>query len=67
VRDLEAGQRTAEDIIATTGNKEILVSPLDLADRASVASFVAARDGQLHILVNNAGVMASPELRTPKG
>ena len=67
VRDLEAGQRTAEDIIATTGNKEILVSPLDLADRASVASFVAAWDGQLHILVNNAGVMASPELRTPEG
>jgi NAD(P)-dependent dehydrogenase (short-subunit alcohol dehydrogenase family) len=67
VRNLEAGQRTAEDITATTGNKQVLVAPLDLADQASVASFVAAWDGPLHILVNNAGVMASPEMRTPQG
>jgi NAD(P)-dependent dehydrogenase (short-subunit alcohol dehydrogenase family) len=57
----------AEDIVATTGNKQVLVAPLDLADRASVASFVAGWDGPLHILVNNAGVMASPEMRTPEG
>jgi NAD(P)-dependent dehydrogenase (short-subunit alcohol dehydrogenase family) len=67
VRNVEAGQRTADDIIATTGNKHVLVAPLDLADRASVASFVAAWDGPLHILVDNAGVMASPEMRTPEG
>jgi NAD(P)-dependent dehydrogenase (short-subunit alcohol dehydrogenase family) len=67
VRNAGAGQRTAEDIIATTGNKQVLVAPLDLADQASVASFVAAWDGPLHILVNNAGVMASPETRTPQG
>jgi NAD(P)-dependent dehydrogenase (short-subunit alcohol dehydrogenase family) len=67
VRDLDAGERTADDIIATTGNKQVLVAPLDLADRASVASFVTAWDGPLHILVNNAGVMASPEMRTPEG
>jgi NAD(P)-dependent dehydrogenase (short-subunit alcohol dehydrogenase family) len=67
VRDLEAGQRTAEDVIATTGNKHVLVARLDLADQTSVASFVAGWDGPLHILVNNAGVMASPEMRTPEG
>ncbi|MFC4588944.1 SDR family NAD(P)-dependent oxidoreductase [Sphaerisporangium corydalis] len=67
VRDLGAGERTAGDIIATTGNKQILVAPLDLADQASVAAFAAAWDGPLHILVNNAGVMASPEMRTPEG
>jgi NAD(P)-dependent dehydrogenase (short-subunit alcohol dehydrogenase family) len=67
VRNLAAGERTAEDIIATTGNKEVLVASLDLADQASVASFVAAWDGPLHILVNNAGLMASPEMRTPEG
>ncbi|MEY9967960.1 NAD(P)-dependent dehydrogenase (short-subunit alcohol dehydrogenase family) [Streptacidiphilus sp. MAP12-16] len=67
VRDLDAGERTAQDIVAATGNKQLLVAPLDLADQASVASFVAAWDGPLHILVNNAGVMASPELRTPEG
>jgi NAD(P)-dependent dehydrogenase (short-subunit alcohol dehydrogenase family) len=67
VRNLEAGERTAEDIIASTGNKQVLVAPLDLADQASVASFVAGWDGPLHILVNNAGVMASPLMRTPEG
>jgi NAD(P)-dependent dehydrogenase (short-subunit alcohol dehydrogenase family) len=67
VRDLSAGERTADDIIATTGNKQVLVSRLDLADLASVAEFTAGWDGPLHILVNNAGVMATPELRTPDG
>ncbi|GAA1301876.1 oxidoreductase [Planotetraspora silvatica] len=67
VRDLAAGERTAEDIVATTGNKQILVARLDLADQSSVAAFTAAWDGPLHILVNNAGMMASPEMRTPEG
>jgi NAD(P)-dependent dehydrogenase (short-subunit alcohol dehydrogenase family) len=67
VRDLEAGERTAEDIIASTGNKQVLVAPLDLADQTSVAAFVAGWDGPLHILVNNAGIMATPLMRTPQG
>ena len=67
VRDTEAGQTVAEDIVATTGNKQLLVAHLDLADQRSVAAFVAGWDGPLHILVNNAGVMASPEAHTPQG
>ena len=67
VRDLGAGERTAEDIAATVGKAAVRVAPLDLADQASVGSFVRQWDGPLHILVNNAGVMASPELRTPEG
>ena len=67
VRDLDAGARTAEEIIGATGNKRVLVAPLDLADQASVESFTTAWDGPLHILVNNAGVMAAPETRTPEG
>ncbi|MDH6109255.1 NAD(P)-dependent dehydrogenase (short-subunit alcohol dehydrogenase family) [Kitasatospora sp. MAP12-15] len=67
VRDVAAGARTAEGIGATTGNRDVRVAPLDLADQSSVAAFVAAWDGPLDILVNNAGVMASPELRTPEG
>jgi NAD(P)-dependent dehydrogenase (short-subunit alcohol dehydrogenase family) len=67
VRNLEAGERTAEEITATTDNKAILVAALDLADPASVAAFVARWDGPLHILVNNAGIMASPLMRTPRG
>jgi len=67
VRDLAAGERTAQDITETTGNKQVLVAPLDLADQDSVAAFVLEWDGPLHILVNNAGVMAAPETRTPEG
>ena len=62
VRNLEAGAKTAAEI-----GRGVEVAPLDLADRASVAAFVAAWDGPLHILVNNAGVMASPLVRTPEG
>ena len=67
VRNPAAGERTAEDIVATTGNKQVLVAPLDLADPASVAAFAAAWEGPLHVLVNNAGVMAPPLTRTPQG
>ncbi len=67
VRNLEAGARTAAEIVDSTGNSRIRVSPLDLADQKSVAAFVADWDGPLHILVNNAGVMASPLARTAEG
>ena len=67
VRNTDAGAQTAADIIATTGNQNIHVVPLDLSDRASIAAFVATWDDPLHILVNNAGVMALPEQHTPEG
>src|SRR5690349_12513872 len=67
VRNLDAGQATAEEIIASTGNKHVAVAPLDLADQTSVRAFVSTWDSPLHILVNNAGVMASPLMRTPEG
>ncbi|GAA1923464.1 SDR family NAD(P)-dependent oxidoreductase [Streptantibioticus ferralitis] len=67
VRDTDAGARTAADITATTGNDQVLVAPLDLSDQASVAAFVTGWQGPLHILVANAGVMASPETRTAEG
>jgi NAD(P)-dependent dehydrogenase (short-subunit alcohol dehydrogenase family) len=67
VRDTDAGQRVAAEIVASTGNTHVFIAPVDLADPASVASFVAAWDGPLDVLVNNAGVMACPETRTPQG
>ncbi|RKN50893.1 SDR family NAD(P)-dependent oxidoreductase [Micromonospora endolithica] len=67
VRKPDQGRQAAEDIAASTGNDRILVAPLDLADQASVAAFVGTWDGPLHILVDNAGMMASPEMRTPQG
>ncbi|KAB1922765.1 SDR family NAD(P)-dependent oxidoreductase [Micromonospora noduli] len=67
VRDVRAGERTAREIGAGTGNRLLRVAPLDLSDQRSVAAFVAAWDGPLHILVNNAGVSATPEMRTAEG
>jgi NAD(P)-dependent dehydrogenase (short-subunit alcohol dehydrogenase family) len=68
VRNTEAGARTAEDIAATSGNKAVRVGRLDLADPGSVATFVAGWSGPLDILINNAGVMAVPDLQlTPQG
>jgi len=67
VRDTAAGERTARDIAETTGNDRVRVAPLDLVDRASVAGFVAGWEGPLHLLINNAGIMAGPLQRTPEG
>jgi NAD(P)-dependent dehydrogenase (short-subunit alcohol dehydrogenase family) len=67
VRDTHAGVRAAADITSTTGNDRGHVARLDLADRGSIAAFVAAWEGPLHVLVNNAGVMALPEQHTPEG
>jgi NAD(P)-dependent dehydrogenase (short-subunit alcohol dehydrogenase family) len=67
VRNVEAGEQTAAGITESTGNKRVTVARLDLADQASVAAFTAAWEGPLHILVNNAGIMASPLMRTPQG
>ena len=57
VRDVAAGDRVAADIGGTVG-----VAALDLSDLVSVDAFVAGWDGPLHILINNAGVMAIQEL-----
>ena len=60
VRDTAAGERTAVDIRDTTGSQAVRVGRLDLADLDSVRAFVAAWEGPLHLLINNAGVMALP-------
>ncbi|MGK4580300.1 SDR family NAD(P)-dependent oxidoreductase [Kitasatospora sp. HPMI-4] len=67
VRDMAAGRRAAEDITARTGNREVRVARLDLTDPASATAFGAAWQGPLHVLVNNAGVMACPERYTDQG
>jgi NAD(P)-dependent dehydrogenase (short-subunit alcohol dehydrogenase family) len=63
VRRLDAGQKVAEELRRITGNEAIDAAPLDLSDLASVSTFAQAWNGPLHILVNNAGVMALPELQ----
>ncbi|MFI1093843.1 SDR family NAD(P)-dependent oxidoreductase [Streptomyces sp. NPDC020917] len=68
VRDTGAGETVAEEITAKTGNDRVRAAELELTDPASVARFADAWHGPLHILVNNAGIMALPDLhRTPQG
>jgi NAD(P)-dependent dehydrogenase (short-subunit alcohol dehydrogenase family) len=67
-RDTYAVERVAADIRTSTGNQAVTVAQLDLLDRASIDRLVVQYSGPLHILVNNAGVMAVPELRlSPEG
>jgi hypothetical protein len=49
-----AGQRTAADITASTGNSAVHARRLDLADQDSIAAFAEAWSGPLHLLIDNA-------------
>ncbi|MFI6171259.1 oxidoreductase [Nocardia sp. NPDC051052] len=55
----------AEQVAAPLGDRAV-VRKLDLADLASVREFAEATD-RADVLINNAGVMALPELRTADG
>jgi NAD(P)-dependent dehydrogenase (short-subunit alcohol dehydrogenase family) len=70
VRNLEKGAAIAADICATTGNQAVSVVALDLADFASIRRCTAeflATDRPLHLLINNAAIMACPLTRTAQG
>lgn len=68
VRSTGAGASVAADITAASGNAAVHATELDLADPRSVSEFVSAWAEPLDLLVNNAGVMAIPDLRlTPQG
>ncbi len=68
VRNLAAGHRIAGEISAKTEGADLTVARLDLADQSSVDEFVANWAGPLHILVNNAGIMAVPDRQlSPEG
>ncbi|MFC3183266.1 SDR family NAD(P)-dependent oxidoreductase [Cypionkella sinensis] len=64
----DAAEEVAAELRQATCNAAIDVRELDVADLASVRRFVTGWDRPLHALVNNAGIMALPELeRTPDG
>jgi NAD(P)-dependent dehydrogenase (short-subunit alcohol dehydrogenase family) len=68
VRRPDAAEPTAAALRESTGNPAINVRALDLSDLRSVSSFVDEWVGPVHILVNNAGIMAVPLLeKTPQG
>lgn len=66
VRSRDAGARVAAELRAATGNDNIEVADMDLADYGSVRAFAdafVASGSPLHLLINNAGIMATPERR----
>ncbi len=63
VRNVQAAQKVVDEIIAATGNKNVHAATLDLTDRKSIREFTSKWQGPLHILINNAGVMAIPDLQ----
>jgi NAD(P)-dependent dehydrogenase (short-subunit alcohol dehydrogenase family) len=62
VRNLDKGRAAA-----ATMPGETEVRRLDLASLASVREFAAAWDGEIDLLINNAGVMVPPLTRTAEG
>ena len=62
VRDTAKGETASASL---PGNTE--VRQLDLADLASVRAFASAWDGDIDLLINNAGVMIPPLSRTADG
>jgi NAD(P)-dependent dehydrogenase (short-subunit alcohol dehydrogenase family) len=62
VRNLDKGRAAAA---AMSGDTE--VRELDLADLASVRRFAADWDGDIDLLINNAGIMIPPPSRTADG
>lgn len=68
VRNRDQGLAAAALLRTDTGNANIHVAQLDLADLATVQRFADDwSDQPLHILINNAAIMASPLARTAQG
>jgi NAD(P)-dependent dehydrogenase (short-subunit alcohol dehydrogenase family) len=67
VRDAETGAKVAAEIASSTGNRNLHVARLDLADRSSIAAFVAGWDGVSPYPRQQCGVMALLEQHTAEG
>ena len=70
VRSVNKGEMAASQIREDVPNAQLSVMALDLADLTSVhafaTDFIATHD-RLDILMNNAGVMATPQMTTQDG
>lgn len=70
VRNTKLGDERVREIRQTTQAGQLVVMPLDLGDLATVRQFATAfkaKYTQLHVLMNNAGVMAIPYATTKDG
>ncbi|NXG01727.1 RDH12 dehydrogenase, partial [Sakesphorus luctuosus] len=69
-RDTAKAEAAASEIRAETGNQQVIVKKLDLADTKSIREFAEEflrEEKELHILINNAGVMLCPYSKTADG
>uniref|UniRef100_A0A8B9MV82 Retinol dehydrogenase 12 n=1 Tax=Accipiter nisus TaxID=211598 RepID=A0A8B9MV82_9AVES len=69
-RDIAKAEAAASEIRAETGNQQVIVKKLDLADTKSIREFAEKfleEEKELHILINNAGVMLCPYSKTADG
>ncbi|NXX19173.1 RDH12 dehydrogenase, partial [Podargus strigoides] len=69
-RDTAKAEAAASEIQAETGNQQVIVKKLDLANTKSIREFAEkflAEEKELHILINNAGVMLCPYSKTADG
>jgi len=69
-RDVPKGEAVAAGIRASTGNPRLEVEELELGSLKDIRGFASrflARHPTLHVLVNNAGVMACPQSKTADG
>nr|CAI5845775.1 unnamed protein product [Callosobruchus analis] len=69
-RDMTRCETAREEIVLDTKNKYIYCRKCDLASLESVREFVnmfKTKEKRLDILINNAGVMNTPHLKTKEG
>ncbi|KAG8126045.1 hypothetical protein E2320_021210 [Naja naja] len=69
-RDMAKAEKAAHEIQIKTGNQEVIAKKLDLADTKSIREFASnflKEEKELHILINNAGVMMCPYSKTADG
>ncbi|WP_247826443.1 oxidoreductase [Arthrobacter antioxidans] len=66
-RSEERGRDAEQRVRSITGSERVELRLLDLASQQSIRAFAAGLSGPVHLLVNNAGVMATPRSRTADG
>ncbi|KAJ6660210.1 hypothetical protein lerEdw1_017910 [Lerista edwardsae] len=69
-RDVAKAEAAANEIRTNTRNQQVVVKKLDLADTKSIREFaenLLKEEKELHILINNAGVMICPYAKTANG
>jgi len=66
-RSEQRGRDAEQRVRSITGSTKVELRLLDLASQQSIREFATGLGGPVHILVNNAGVMATPKSTTADG